>query len=68
MSVSVADDITFDSGGPGAGNRAAGGVFTDAFTSAQAGVPEPRTLALMIAGVLSAALIRFTSRNRRKLL
>jgi hypothetical protein len=65
-SLSVTDDITFDSGGSGTGNRAAGGVFTDRFTSAPASVPEPRTLTLLIAGAFSCAFIRF--RNRRRLL
>jgi hypothetical protein len=67
-SVSVTDDITFDSGGSGSGNRAAGGVFMDNFTSSAGNVPEPRTLSLLIAGALSIAFIRFTNGNRRKLL
>jgi hypothetical protein len=49
-SVNVTNDITFDSGGAGSGNSAAGGVFTAAFTSTTA-VPEPRGLGLL-AGLL----------------
>ena len=68
ISLNVTDDLTFDSGGPASTNRAAGGVFTDTFTSSASSVPEPRTLSLLIAGALSAAFITFTNRNRRKLL
>jgi hypothetical protein len=64
-SLNVTDDITFDSGGSGTGNSAAGGVFTDRFTSAPASVPEPGTLTLLIAGAFSYAFIRL--RNRRLL-
>lgn len=67
-SLSITDDITFDSGGSGNGNSASGGVFTDSFASTAASVPEPRTLILLIAGAFTAALIRFTNGNRRKLL
>ena len=66
--LNVTDDLTFDSGGSGSGNMAAGGVFTDSFTSAASNVPEPRTLSLLIAGALSAAFIKFTNGNRRRLL
>jgi hypothetical protein len=67
-SLSVTDDLTFDSGGSGSSNRAAGGVFTDSVSSSASSVPEPRTLSLLIVGALSAAFIRFTHGNRRKLL
>lgn len=65
-SLNVTDDLTFDSGGSGSGNRAAGGVFTDSFASAVGNVPEPRTLSLLIAGAISAAFIKVS--NRRRLL
>jgi hypothetical protein len=67
-SLSVTDDITFDSGGSGSGNRAAGGIFTDSFTSGLASIPEPCTLSLLIAGSLSLAFVRFRNGNRRRLL
>ena len=67
-SVNVTDDITFDSGGPGSANGAAGGVFADTFATSASSVPEPGALSLLIAGALSVAFIRSTNGNRRKLL
>jgi hypothetical protein len=67
-SISITDDITFDSGGSGSANGAAGGVFTDRFTTSASDVPEPRTMSLFIAGALWIALMKFTNGDRRRLI
>jgi hypothetical protein len=56
-SITVTNDLTFDSGGPGAGNLASGGKFTDSFTAA-APVPEPGSTGLITAALIAAALAR----------